>query len=122
MSNQRKLMRFLLATALLAVLIAPASALAKSGTDNGGSHDHHTRFYIPPPNHDAVRQIAQLTAKHKKADARLIAEMIATPQAVWFTKGTPKSVKQDVKATVKRAAAQHAVPVLVAYNIPFRDC
>ena len=120
---QRKLRRFLIAGALLAMLIAsaPVLASAKAGTDLGG-HDRRTQFYVPPPNHDAIRQIAQLVAKHKRADARLITEMIATPQAVWFTKGTPKSVKQDVKLTIKLAGLQHAVPVLVAYNIPFRDC
>ena len=48
--------------------------------------------------------------------------MIETPQAVWFTAGTPRSVKQDVRTTVTRAAATGTVPVLVAYNVPFRDC
>ena len=48
--------------------------------------------------------------------------MIETPQAVWFTKGTPTSVKNDVHANVARAVAKRSIPVLVAYNIPFRDC
>jgi endoglucanase len=48
--------------------------------------------------------------------------MIETPQAVWFTRGTPSSVLRDVRNTVKLAAAKKTVPVLVAYNIPFRDC
>jgi endoglucanase len=48
--------------------------------------------------------------------------MISIPQAVWFTKGTPKSVMQDVRNTVSRSAGKKTVPVLVAYNIPFRDC
>jgi endoglucanase len=101
---------------------APVLASAKLGAGHGGSLDPRTRFYVPPPNHGAIRQIAQLVAGHNKADARLITEMIATPQAVWFTKGTPKSVKQDVRLTVRLAAVTHSVPVLVAYNIPFRDC
>jgi endoglucanase len=121
MATRRGLIHFLIMSALLAVLIAPASALAHSRTGNGGSHQH-IQFYTPPPNHDAIRQIAQLIANRNKADARLITEMIATPQAVWLTKGTPKSVRQDVKVTVKLAAATRTVPVLVAYNIPFRDC
>jgi endoglucanase len=122
MSTRSRLRHFLILSALLALLIAPGSALANSGNGNGGNHNQETRFYTPPPNHDAIRQIAQLIASHKKADARLIAEMIATPQAVWFTKGTPKSVRQDVRVTVKLATATRTVPVLVAYNIPFRDC
>jgi endoglucanase len=122
MATQSRLRQLLILSALLAVLLAPASALAKTGPGHGGHHNHQTRFYVPPPNRDAIRQIAQLLAARNKADAKLIAEMIATPQAVWFTKGTPKSVRQDVRRTVKLAAITRAVPVLVAYNIPFRDC
>jgi endoglucanase len=124
MTTQRKLRRFLIVGTLLAMLIASAPVLASatSGANLGRGLHPRTRFYIPPPNRDAIRQIAKLIAKHNRADARLIAEMIATPQAVWFTKGTPKSVKQDVRITVKLAAATRTVPVLVAYNIPFRDC
>ena len=48
--------------------------------------------------------------------------MIETPQSVWFESGSPMRVQQDVKNTVKRAAGKGTVPVLVVYNIPFRDC
>ena len=34
----------------------------------------------------------------------------------------PSEVKAAVRKTVKAAALLHTVPVLVAYNIPFRDC
>jgi endoglucanase len=123
MTTLRNLGRFLAVCTIMAAFITAAPALASTKAHTGdGSLDPNTRFYIPPPNHDAIRQIAKLIASRNKADARLIAEMIATPQAVWFTKGTPKSVRQDVKLTVKLAAATHTVPVLVAYNIPFRDC
>jgi endoglucanase len=79
-------------------------------------------LYVPPPNHGAKMQIAELTSSGDKESADLIRDMIQTPQSVWFTAGTPKSVRQDVRNTVNRAAAKHTVPVLVAYNIPFRDC
>jgi len=119
MTNKPKLIYILIVSTLLAVLIAPAPALARSGDDHG---KYQTRFFVPPPNHDAILQIARLLRQRNKADARLIGKMITTPQAVWFTQGTPKSVRQEVKKTVKQASAQHAIPVLVAYNIPFRDC
>jgi endoglucanase len=120
MTNQRKLLYILILSILLAVLIVPVPALAKP--QNGATHTSQTRFYVPPPNRDAIRQIAQLLKVRNKVDAKLIAEMIATPQAVWFTQGTPKSVKKDIQKTIKLAGFQHAIPVLVAYNIPFRDC
>ncbi len=78
-------------------------------------------LYVPAPNHGAKLQIAALTAQGDD-DAALIRSMINTPQAVWFTQGTPLSVKNEVHATVARAAAKRSVPVLVAYNTPFRDC
>jgi endoglucanase len=120
MTNPRKLLSILILSILLAVLIVPVPVLAKP--QNSTAHTTQIRFYVPPPNRDAIRQIAQLLKARNKADARLIAEMIATPQAVWFTQGTPKSVKKDVQKTIKLATIQHAIPVLVAYNIPFRDC
>lgn len=116
----KKLIYLLLAASLVSALFtsAPAFASAKSqaGLDPG------TQFYVPKANHGAVEQIADLTSSGYKADANLIKEMIRTPQAVWFTQGTPKTVLQDVRNTVQRAADKGTVPVLVAYNIPFRDC
>src|SRR5262245_51958112 len=122
MTTHRTLRHFLIVSTLLVLLIVSAPALAKPGSGTSESLSQNTQFYIPPPNHDAIRQIAQLIANHDRANARLITEMIATPQAVWFTKGTPKTVKQDVRLTVTLATATRTVPVLVAYNIPFRDC
>jgi endoglucanase len=122
MARSRKLRYGLIVGALLAMLIVAAPASAQPASGAADHREQGPRFYTPPPNHGAVRQIAELIASHDKADARLIGEMIATPQAVWFTQGTPKTVKQDVRRTVKLAEATRTVPVLVAYNIPFRDC
>ncbi len=85
--------------------------------------DPTTRFYVPqPPNHGAIRQIADLTSSHRREDADLIRTLVDTPQAVWFTSGSPHSVQQDVKSTVQRASGQRTVPILVAYYVPGRDC
>ena len=105
---------------LVAALITSAPALATAQAQT--SLDPATEFYVPKANHGAIMQIADLTSSGRKSDARLIKQMIQTPQAVWFTKGTPKTVMQDVRNTAQRAADKGTVPVLVAYNIPFRDC
>jgi endoglucanase len=115
----KKLIYLFVIGSVLATLIAVpvlASAKTQAGLDPG------TQFYVPKANHGAIEQIADLTSSGDKADANLIKEMIQTPQAVWFTQGTPKSVLQDVRNTVQRAADKGTVPILVAYNIPFRDC
>ena len=79
-------------------------------------------FYVPKPNPDAIDQIAALRAAGQKADADLIQWLVDTPSATWFTSGSPKQVEQAVKATVQRAAGKQSVPILVAYNVPGRDC
>jgi endoglucanase len=79
-------------------------------------------LYVPPPTSGAKRQVAALVRQGDKEAADRIRAMVETPQAVWFTAGTPRSVRKDVRATIARARAQRAIPVLVAYNIPFRDC
>ena len=118
MTQPRKWIYILSASILLMVLMAPASALAKPER----ALAPNTQFYVPKPNAGATKQISELIANHNNADANLIRQMIKLPQAVWFTQGTPDTVKQNVMKTMERAAGQNAVPVLVAYNIPFRDC
>ena len=81
-----------------------------------------TRFFVPPPSAGAPQQTVQLLKAHDLKDAALIAEMEAIPRAVWFDSGTPAQVQQQVQQTMAEAAIERAVPVLVAYDIPGRDC
>src|ERR687892_653105 len=104
----------LVAMLLMGALVgAPASAAPSQTGDD---------LYVPPPQPGAKRQIAELISQGDTEAASLIRAMTDTPQAVWFERGTPTSVEQDVRLTVTRAAAKRSVPVLVTYNIPFRDC
>jgi endoglucanase len=124
MANQRKLRHLLVVGTLLTALILAALLLISAGSKSadGRSLDSNTQFYVAKPNHGAIEQIADLTSSGDQADATLIRQMIELPQSVWFTSGTPKSVEQDVKNTAQRAAGMGAVPVVVAYNVPGRDC
>jgi endoglucanase len=54
-----------------------------------------------------------------KRDAVLLSRV---PSASWFTHGTPELVETRVRDIVDRAARAEQIPVLVAYNIPYRDC
>jgi endoglucanase len=120
-ASRRRGARVGLAAITIATLVVGLGAPVMA-TDPRLEDSPVTEFYVPKPNHGAIEQIARLRAAGRSADAALISAMIDTPSAVWFTKGTPASVEQDVRATVKRAAGKKTVPVLVAYNIPFRDC
>jgi endoglucanase len=123
MTNHSKLRHLLVVSALLAALALVAPALAASGATPGhGGHDRGTQFYVPKPNHDAVEQIAKLTSQGRKADAALIRAIISTPTAVWVESGSPKQAEQQVRQVTHQAAGKKTVPILVLYNIPFRDC
>jgi len=54
-----------------------------------------------------------------KADALRLAKI---PAASWFAYGTPELAEARARDLVDRAAAERQLPVLVAYNIPYRDC
>lgn len=120
MTDPRKLQRILMTCLLMVVLVASVSMPASAAFARKLAPD--TQFFVPAPNHGAVDQRAQLISMQNKADAELIEKIMNTASAVWFTSGAPKSVEQSVKNTVKMAAAKRTVPVLVAYNLPFRDC
>jgi endoglucanase len=119
-SAWKRLLVSLAAVGLLAASVVPVGA--KSAPPAGHSLATNTRFYVAPPDKGALTQIQQLVKAHDLRDAYLIGQMIVTPQSVWFTGGTPAEVRKSVGKTVTRAASMRSVPVLVAYNVPYRDC
>jgi endoglucanase len=55
--------------------------------------------------------------------AGIIRERIASqPQGHWFANYQPDSITSDVAGYVKAANAAGAVPLLIAYALPYRDC
>jgi endoglucanase len=109
-----------------AALTAVALSLTATGVSASASTGHEsspdTRFFVPAPDPGARQQIRQLLQQHDRVDAQLLLEMVTTPQAVWFTGGTPAQVQDGVRDTMREARDEEAVPVLVAYDIPGRDC
>ncbi|MEO8901098.1 MAG: glycoside hydrolase family 6 protein [Polyangiaceae bacterium] len=81
-----------------------------------------TGFFVPTPDPGALKQVAGLLAKRDVKGALQVAAMVTTPQAVWFTDGTPQQVEKAVKKVIAQAALERRIPVLVAYNVPYRDC
>lgn len=137
MKLQNPLSRRLTLVFAIALACTLAASLADaSGLAPGRSLSSSTRFYVPPASQGAIQQVLQLLKKGDIGDARLILSMEAVPQAVWLTGETSaqaaagasgslqadRQVERLVRQTLWAAAWQHAVPVLVAYNIPGRDC
>lgn len=106
-------------TALLVSAAGPAQAQAQPHT--GHTLPADTRFYVDPHS-DAVKQAVTDLRRHDFADAATMAELASWPEAHWFTGGTPAQVERETRSLVHRANATRTVPVLVAYNIPLRDC
>ncbi len=86
--------------------------------DQGGRME----LYAPPPNDAALAQVLDLWRAREYADALRVLAMATTPHAAWFTSGTSEEVRMSVRETMHAAEAQRRVPVLVAYNLPYRDC
>jgi endoglucanase len=107
---------------VVAALAGLIVASPVGAADPSGGLDDDTQLAVPKPNHAARLQIAALRSTGARDDAELIEAMIETPQANWIESGSPKQATQDVRAIVSRANDKGTVPVLVAYNIPFRDC
>lgn len=94
------------------VVFGGSSSLARAGSV----------FYAPEAPKAATKQVAKLRKAGRTVDAKLLQKVIETPHATWFTGGSTCEVRDEVKSLVKRAKASRTVPVLVAYNLPYRDC
>jgi endoglucanase len=107
----------LLATALIAAAASLGVALPATAEIKNG-----TRFYVPEPEPDALAQIADLRAAgHRRAAAKIKA-MINVPTGVWVESGSANAARQQVRQVTREAARERRVPLLVLYNVPFRDC
>jgi endoglucanase len=81
-----------------------------------------TQFFVPSPSPSAVHQIVHLL-EHGDVEAGLdVLAMVAQGHASWFHGGTPREVRESTAQTMSEAAFEHRIPVLVPYNVPFRDC
>jgi len=124
----RRVLRWASATvaasaALAAGSVLPMSSAAASTTAPvARAISPGTRFFVPPPSSGAPQQVVALLKGHDLKDAALLTEMETIPRAVWFTSGTQAQVQQQVRQTMAEAAIERAEPVLVAYDIPGRDC
>jgi endoglucanase len=107
---------------VVALAVSVSAPLAAAATPTGRVLAPGTRLFVPLPSIGAVRQELQLALSGNPKQAALIARMESVPQAVWFDTGTPQQVEQQVQLVMFEASLEHAVPVLVAYDIPGRDC
>jgi endoglucanase len=75
-------------------------------------------LYVDNANNDIGNALRTLKGRDRD-NALLIAKF---PIASWISGGTAIQVTKKVGALVSGAAAKKQIPILVAYNLPFRDC
>jgi len=95
----------------LALAFAATSAAAFHETPRGAV------IFVDP--HSTTKLAVAGLEGQAGRDALLLSRIAS---ASWFTSGTPEIVEAKVRDLVDRATAAGQVPVLVAYNIPYRDC
>jgi endoglucanase len=97
--------------------VAPAGVAPAAGVT--GSLPAGTVFYANPDS--SVKQ--WIAANPGDSREPVIASKVASqPQATWYTTYNPSTIQSQVSALTSAAAAKGQVPVLVAYDIPNRDC
>jgi len=79
-------------------------------------------LFAPDPSDGALAQVRDLWRAHAYTNALKVLALVSTPRAAWFATGSPDEVRKAVRQTVSAADKQHRLPVLVAYNLPYRDC
>lgn len=112
-SRRRRTLAIAASAALAAALALPAAGAAVA--DDGGLAD--SDLFLNP--WSTTLEAAQALSGQARDDAQLLGSI---PSADWFTKGTPAEVQAAVDEVVTAAAAKGEMPVIVAYNLPFRDC
>lgn len=95
--------------------------VASTGQPPSGSDPFEgTKLYVDPDS-NAKRQADEWRAS-RPADAALMDKISAQPDADWFGDWNGADVQRAVDTRVTTITNAGAMPVLVAYNLPNRDC
>ena len=77
------------------------------------------KLYVNP--YSDAKKTADSWRTSRPADASLMDKVANSPETVWFGNWNA-NITEDVRKAVDATASQGATPVMVAYNIPIRDC
>ncbi len=109
-------------TTVAAALTLAGAVTASAGVSGGRTLAPGTQFYVDNNNKPYAQALTYLKAG-RFADATALANLGSWSVGQWFTGGTtPSQTRSDVAALMAKAKAKRQVPVIVAYNVPGRDC
>ena len=121
----RPILRAAIVAGLAGAMVTAMTGSGWAGTAVADAATHalsnDSVFYVDPDSEAAHQALTDLVHRDF-VGAINMAKLASWPEAQWFTKGTPSEVESQARALVRAAARQHAVPVLVPYYIPLRDC
>jgi endoglucanase len=128
MGLSRRHLRALVTVVPALTLVLAGCGTADPSTDRpetsaaaGSALGQDVELYVNPANH-ARQGAQQLRAAGKVEQARQVQRRIADrPTATWLTPD-PDAVYSEARRISRAAAARGSLPVLVAYNVPNRDC
>lgn len=108
---------------------AAVAALAMTFAISGASAAIAGQATAPVPEPEAASLFVDWESTTLKAAEQLSGQarddavlLGSFPSGTWFTSGTPAQVQAAVDEHVSAAEAEGAVPLLVAYYVPYRDC
>ncbi|GAA2710649.1 MULTISPECIES: glycoside hydrolase family 6 protein [Streptomyces] len=93
----------------------PAAVPAVAGGPGGGGD---SPFWVEPDAR-AARQARVWQERGREADGEAVRRIAEQPTAVWMTGDDPREQVARVTEEAERASR---IPLLVAYNVPHRDC
>jgi endoglucanase len=109
---------------ILLVLVGLCLAALGCGTGQAPTEPSNPlsslQFYVDPAS-SAANQVKQWERAGRAADADVLRRIADQPIALWVT-GDAATVEQQVRDRMAAAAEKKTTPILVAYNIPGRDC
>src|SRR6185312_7019345 len=120
---RRRPARVLLTVAVLSLTLVACSAASQRGGGRGdaGPDPLAGRALYVNPLDLAAQQARELRAEGDVRDAELLERIADRPVATWFADGAG-SVRARARALTGAAAVRGAQAVIVAYDIPERDC
>lgn len=107
-----------LACALLALAPAVGAGQGVRARVAAANPFAHARFYVDPDS-DAARTARAWDREGRRVDAAQMRKVARTPHAIWLNEGWTPAGLRGLLGTIR---ARGALPVLVVYNIPDRDC
>ncbi|GAA2719655.1 glycoside hydrolase family 6 protein [Cellulomonas aerilata] len=114
-STSRRLSRSITAAACLGLAGSVLAALPASAAND--VVDPTSRLFVDWQS-STLEHAAGLEGAARD-DALLLASF---PAATWITSGTPAEAQAEADRVATAAAAEGAIPTIVVYNLPFRDC